>query len=329
MEKTYIKMKTLVESVTGYCLPEVMPAIGMQADIPIPYFDIYEQWEPARFVYLGGEKLYLNSPTTKEVYKFDGLQSSYNDYKESALLKREQERFIRVRQSYEKAEVVKPAEIAELSSLELHKVVNFQKGMVNEEIAPIGIGELRMFESNIYQAFYSEYIESSQEYKPYEEQIPKVVAIRELSSSQPLEYSPNLPFCQHIHRLIHTMPCVWVVGYESAIQALKRLPDFTVKEAFSLEFLINTAIALADERDRANKFGFDHKKLLDPSKTLDITTEPHSTAFKSEYRKELETWFALTPKQLKTFNSKLEEKGLEDFESLPFTFILLGEGEHE
>ena len=81
MVQTYLKLKTLVENVTGYSLPDATPAIGVQVDIPIPYFDIYEQWEPAKFVYFGGESLYLTSPTTKEAYKFNGLDKNYQDYK--------------------------------------------------------------------------------------------------------------------------------------------------------------------------------------------------------------------------------------------------------
>lgn len=324
MVQTYLKLKTLVENVTGYSLPDAMPAIGMQVDISIPYFDIYEKWDPAKFVYLGGENLYLTSPTTGETYKFNGLDKNYQDYKAIAIQKRDQERTIRVNQLYERAKVVKPTDISELSSLELQKVANFQQGKMNEEIAPVGWSELRMLEGKIYQAFYSEYIEESR--MPYEKQIAHIVAVRDLASGESVEYSPRVPFCQHIHRFKHSMPSVWVAGYKNAIKSLKRLPDFTVKEAFNLDFLINTAyeIVLKNRHDNLLSKGISNS--FNPPT---IANGPHSTAFKASSYKDTETWFALTPKQLKTFNSKLEEKGIKDVDSLPFSFILLDSGEHE
>lgn len=325
MNSEYSQVKRLVESVTGYSLPDVMPAIGTQVDITIPYFDVYPDWQPAVFVYLGGEQMYLNSPTTGEVYRFNGLNADYSHYKKDSLEKRTEERYKRVRNLYDRALEIDPVTTSELKHYELGKVVNFQHNKPNPDVCPINYSELKKLDGNIIQAFYTEYLKDKQ--GQGNDQPAQIVAIREIGKAESIEFSPNLPFCNHIHRYTSKFPTVWVVGYSNAIQALKFLPDFTIKEAFNIEFLINTVQAMSfKENTLTGARSIIKDGLLNPEPINSLPKEgTYSTSFKKSYfHKDSDVWFALTRAQLKAVNKELDKRGVDLSGDLPFSFIVLG-----
>lgn len=322
--KSYLDMKTLVESITGFSLPLSVPGIGVQVDISIPYFDVYKDWQPAKMVYLGDEQFYLNSPTTGEEYRFNGLDKDYSGFKILALDKRQKERFLRVRKQYAEAVEIDPVKTDELSKYELDKVANFQNKKPNPDVSPTDYSELKKLDDRIIQAFYTERLEDKQ--GQGNDQLPKIIAIREIGKTEPLEFSPNLPFCHHVHRYSPKLPTVWVVGYSNAVQALKRLPDFTVKETFNLEFLINTVQAMSYKENPLTGCSSIIKDGLKNPKPRNFLPKEgtYSIGYKDgNFYKDSDVWFALTPVQLREVNLELDKRGIDLSEEMPFSFIIL------
>jgi hypothetical protein len=189
----------------------------------------------AILIYLGGEQARLLSKATSEDYFFNGLGGDYGSYRKEAQAKRISERQELAKRAYQAGELIEPNKAPLL--IEHGYRVPALTGWINphDDFMPDGMkaGELRAFDDSLLQAFYTPMTstESRQEF-------PKLTAVRMLfSNALGLNEAINMPPCQHIHRLVHDMPVVWVVGYENALAALNRFPDFTVKEAFNLEHL--------------------------------------------------------------------------------------------
>lgn len=320
MNSNYQCFKTIVETVTGFSLPEAMPEIGKQVDLSIPNFDVYQDWKPAKMVYLGGERLFLKSPTTGEEYRFNGIDKDYISYEKEALRKREQERFLKARKLYSKAVEIDPKNIPELAKYKLDHLDNCKYNQPNEDISPIGYSELKKLEGKILQAFYTD----SQVDRTGQavSRLPQIIVLKELGKNEPIEYSPNLPFCHHVHRYAGDSPIVWVVGYNNAILAMNRLPDFSVKEVLNVELLANYF-----EIDRTG-FKNNEKNLarIKNQRSDDTNNNRYDfieSVFIADLNSKVDHWFAFTANQVRSFNSILNSKGVDLGEDWPFGFIIL------
>ncbi|QKI89917.1 hypothetical protein [Thiomicrorhabdus xiamenensis] len=295
--KTYLLLKSVVESVTGFNIPEVAPPVGRQINIPLP--NGTDKENRAILVYLGGEQLRLLSKDTKEDYIFNGVDRDYQDYRNKAQAIRLNEIIEQVKWMYQAAESVTLS--TEPLLLEAGYKVPVLTGVLggHDDYFPNGVtaGALRKHKEAILQPFYSP--KGQDERGPVE---PKLTAVRSLLADDLQgEIFGAIPPSLHIHRLAHGMPVVWVCGYENAIAALKRFPDFTVKEALSLVHLLKFV-----GRGRGDEIARQAGTLKD-------------------------CYLALTLEQIKQFNLLVDAdkagSSLVPFREVEHSFIQLGKGE--
>lgn len=298
----YYALKVMVENITGFTLPDDVPPMGMQVNIAPPNpgaYAAHSHKAPAHLIYMGGERLYLLSPGTKERYFFDGLECDYSEQQKEADALRTEERLSLAKQAYGQAEIISPQTAPELAAMGLNVPELTGVLELHEELSPpsIGPGELRRANGRLLQAFYTRYMGYTDRGPEY----PRIVAVRALDDHAPAT-PENLPFCWHIHRFVYSSPEVWACGYANAVKALKRFPDLTVIEVYSVPQLAGEfapAIRNAGQFKNFNSYW---------------THQPQK-----------DTFLALTPAQIREFNTLLECDGVvnDGFANAPFCFIPL------